>query len=77
MRPVRLLNVTATDTSASSYLTAWPDGTGRPTASDPNWVAGETVPNLAVVKLGDAGKLDLCNAAGSADVIIDITGWYR
>ena len=70
-------NITVTDTSAASYLTAWPDGTTRPTASDLNWTPGATVPNMAVVALSRDGKLDLYNAAGSADVIIDVTGWYR
>ena len=70
-------NLTVTDASAASYLTAWPHGVTRPEASDLNWVAGKTVPNLVVVKLGEGGKLDLYNAAGSVDVIIDVTGWYR
>ena len=70
-------NITITDPTAASYLTAWPDGAIRPTASDLNWIAGATVPNLAVIKLGANGKLNLYNAAGSTDVIIDVTGWYR
>jgi len=70
-------NITVTDTTAPSYLTAYPDGSSRPTASDLNWVAGQTVPNLAVVKLGADGKLDLYNAAGWTDVVIDVVGWYR
>src|SRR5207237_9558500 len=42
-------NVTVTDTTSGSYLTAWPDGAARPLASDLNWTNGVTVPNLAVV----------------------------
>jgi hypothetical protein len=68
--------ISAGDPWGSSYLTAWPDGTGRPTASDLNWVSGETVPNMVVVKLGTAGKLDLYNALGTTDVIVDVVGWY-
>jgi hypothetical protein len=70
-------NLTVTDTSGSSYLTAWPDLATRPTASDLNWVAGQTVPNLVVVGLGSDGKLDLYNAVGSTDVILDVVGYYR
>lgn len=70
-------NLTVTDTTAQSYMTAWPDGTTQPTVSDLNWAAGTTVPNLLVVKLGPNGNLDLYNAAGSTDVIIDVVGWYR
>jgi hypothetical protein len=70
-------NVTVTDTTGSSYLTAWPDLATRPTASDLNWVSGQTVPNLVVVALGANGKLDIFNAAGSTDVILDVVGYYR
>ncbi len=70
-------NLTVTDTTGSSYLTAWPDLATRPTASDLNWVAGQTVPNLVVVALGTNGKLDIYNAAGSTEVILDVVGYYR
>jgi len=70
-------NVTVTGTTGASYLTAWPDGANRPTASDLNWVAHQTVPNLVVAKLGANGKLDLYNAAGVTDVILDVVGYYR
>jgi hypothetical protein len=70
-------NLTVTDTTAPSYLTAYPDGVTRPTASDVNWIAGETVPNLTIVKLGAGGAIDLYNAAGHTDAIIDVVGWYR
>ena len=72
-----VLNITVTNGTASSYLTVWPDGTTRPLASDLNWVAGQTVPNLVVVGLGANGKLDIYNAAGSTDVILDVVGYYR
>jgi hypothetical protein len=71
-----VLNVTVTGTTAGSYLTVWPNLTSRPNASDLNWAAGLTVPNLVVVKLGADGKLGVYNAAGSTDVIIDVVGWY-
>jgi hypothetical protein len=71
-----VLNVTVTDTTASSYLTVWPDGATQPNASDLNWVTGLTVPNLVVVKVGANGKIDLFNPAASANVIIDVVGWY-
>ena len=71
-----VLNVTATNTTAASYLTVWPDAASQPNASDLNWVPGLTVPNLVVVKVGPTGKIDLYNPAGSTDVIIDVVGWY-
>jgi hypothetical protein len=71
-----VLNVTVTGGTAPSYLTAWPDGTSQPVASDLNYVAGQTVPNLVVVKVGANGKVDLFNAAGSVNIIADVVGWY-
>ena len=71
-----VLNVTVTDTTAGSYLTAWPDQATRPTASDLNWVPGLTVPNLVVVKLGPNGLVDFYSPAGSTDLIVDVVGWY-
>jgi hypothetical protein len=71
-----VLNITVTDTTAPSYLTLWPDGTAQPLASDLNWVAGDTLPNLIVVKLGTNGSIDFYNGFGMTDVIVDIVGWY-
>jgi hypothetical protein len=71
-----VLNVTVTGSTAPSYLTVWPDGSAQPVASDLNWVNGETVPNLVVVKLGSNGNIDLFNGVGSVNVVIDIVGWY-
>jgi hypothetical protein len=71
-----VLNVTATNPTTGSYVTAWPDGVAQPLASDLNFSAGLTVPNLVVVKLGTNGAIDLYNAFGSVDVIVDVVGWY-
>jgi hypothetical protein len=71
-----VLNVTVTGPTASSYLTLWPDGEFRPLASDLNFTAGQTVPNMVVVKVGADGLINVYNAAGSTDVVIDVMGWY-
>ena len=71
-----VLNVTVTNPTTGSYLTIWPDGTARPTASDLNFVSGLTVPNLVVIKLGTSGGIDIFNAAGTTDVVVDVVGWY-
>src|SRR6202165_2896060 len=72
-----ILNVTITDTSAASYLALYPTAAPRPTASNLNWVAGGTVANLVEVALGPDGAVDLFNAAGSADVVVDAQGWVQ
>ncbi|MHB8510373.1 MAG: peptidoglycan DD-metalloendopeptidase family protein [Candidatus Dormibacteria bacterium] len=71
-----VLNVTATNPTATSYLTGYPTGVAEPTASDLNWFAGDTVPNLVVVKVGSDGRVDLANYAGNTDLVVDIEGWY-
>jgi hypothetical protein len=71
-----VLNVTATNPSASSYVTVWPDGAARPLASNLNFVAGQTVPNRVIVKVGTSGKVDLYNANGTVDLIVDVGGWF-
>ena len=70
------LNVTVTETTATSFLTVYPAGGARPLASNLNWVAGETVPNLVVVPVGSGGEVTFYNYAGSTDVIADLEGYF-
>jgi hypothetical protein len=71
-----ILNVTATDTTASSFLTVYPSTATRPLASDLNWTAGVTIPNLTVATLGSNGMVSFYNAAGSTDVVVDLFGFF-
>ena len=71
-----VMNVTVTGATTASYLTVFPDGATRPTASDLNYTIGLTVPNLVVVKVGTGGQVDFFNAVGITDVIVDVVGWY-
>jgi hypothetical protein len=68
-------NVTATDTTSLSYFTVYPGGV-RPLASDVNWSAGQTVPNLTVATLGNTGALDVYNRLGSTELVIDAFGYF-
>jgi hypothetical protein len=71
-----VLNVTATEPSGpDSYLTLFPAGTAQPVASNLNFVAGETVANLVVVRVQN-GKVSIFNNAGSTHVIADVQGWF-
>jgi hypothetical protein len=69
-------NVTATDTTAASYLTVWPAGSKRPLASNLNWSAGQTVANLVTVPLSATGALQVYSPNGNADVVVDVEGFY-
>lgn len=69
-------NITVTQPTNDSYLTAYPSGAERPLASDLNFAARQTVANHAVVALGEDGSFDLYNAAGDAHVVVDILGYF-
>ncbi|MDQ4069361.1 MAG: hypothetical protein M3203_07815, partial [Actinomycetota bacterium] len=62
--------------SATSFLTVFPTGQTRPGASNLNFVANQTVPNLVVAKVGTGGKVNLYNALGTVHAIADVAGWY-
>jgi ATP phosphoribosyltransferase len=70
-----VVNITATDTTAPSYFTVYPGGS-LPLASSLNWAVGETVPNLVVAALSPTGAFTVYNNQGSADLVVDVLGWY-
>ena len=74
------LTVTATNPTVPSYLTVWPAGATRPTASNLNFLGAETVANNVVVAVpqsgADAGEVSIYNANGSTDVVVDVSGYY-
>ena len=70
------VNVTATDPTANTYITVFPAGGARPTASNLNLVPGATVPNMAIIKVGTGGMISLYNNGGNTDLIVDVLGWF-
>jgi hypothetical protein len=71
-----VINVTATEATADGFVTVYPTGVTRPTASNLNVRPGQTVPNLAVVKVGASGRISLFNSAGSIHLVADVVGWF-
>lgn len=75
-----VLNLTVTAATKPSYLTVWPAGTTRPTASSINFVAGTNRANLVTMPLGtvgtNTGKVSIFNNLGSVQVIADVMGYY-
>ena len=71
-----VVNVTATGGTAGSFLSVFPSGSAVPTASNLNFAAGQTIPNLAVVKIGANGKISFFNAVGAVDVVVDVVGYF-
>lgn len=71
-----VLNVTGVAPTSATYLTVWPGGAARPTASSLNLVRGLTVPNLVVAKVGRDGIVNIYNSSGAIDLVADLTGWF-
>jgi hypothetical protein len=70
------MNVTVDKPTGPSYLTVFPAGSTQPTASNLNFVANSTIPNLVVVKIGAAGQVSVFNQSGKVHVIADVAGYY-
>lgn len=72
-----VLNVTAVSPTTNGVATVYPDGDSVPTASNLNWRAGETEPNLVVVPVGSDGKVDLWNGStGTVQFLADEAGYF-
>ena len=70
------LNVTATNPTQSSYLTVWPTGQVRPGTSNLNTTAGMSVANMVTVGVGAGGQVNIYNAGGTVDVLVDVMGYF-
>jgi hypothetical protein len=71
-----VLHVTAVAPTAASFISVFPTGVERRETANLNFVAGQTVPNLVVAKLGANGNGDLFNAAGAVDIVVDLNGYF-
>jgi uncharacterized membrane protein len=66
-----VLNFTVTNPAAVGYVTVYPCGVTRPVASNLNFVADQTVPNLVLAKLGRRGRVCVYSNVAT-DVIADV-----
>ncbi len=67
-------NITVANPTGPGYLTLFPTGAARPTASGINYVAGQSIANGVTVKLSSAGRIDIY-AKTTTDVIFDAVGF--
>ena len=70
-----VLNVTVTEAAGPGFITVWPCGQAQPLASNLNYVAGSTIPNAVVTKIGQDGKVCLFNSAAT-HLIVDANGYF-
>ena len=72
-----VLNVTVTDATRSGNITVYPAGATEPLASNVNFVASQTVADLVIAKVGDAGQIELAdNSTGTVELVADVSGYY-
>jgi hypothetical protein len=71
-----VLNVTVTAALGAGFATVFPCGSELPNASNLNFVAGVTVPNLVVSKVGVGGKVCVFVSAGTY-LIADVSGYFE
>jgi hypothetical protein len=70
------INVTAVASTSNGFLTVWPTGSSMPNTSNINFVAGDVVPNLAIVKVGTGGRISIFNETGATNLLVDVVGWF-
>ncbi|MGH3417703.1 MAG: PKD domain-containing protein, partial [Actinocrinis sp.] len=72
-----VVNLTALAATQSGYLEVYGHGDPAPGTSALNFGVGDVVPNLAVVKLGADGSIDLLNGSGgTVQLLADVTGYF-
>jgi hypothetical protein len=72
-----VLNVTVTQPTAAGFLKVYAAGsTSQPPTSNLNFVAGQTVPNLVLTKVGSLGTVTIFNgSSGTVHVFADVAGY--
>lgn len=71
-----VMNTTVTQPSTSSFLTVYPQGVPTPNASNLNFLQAQTVANLVITHMSQAGFVSLFNRAGTTHVVGDIAGYF-
>ena len=69
------LNLTVTEPVLDGFATAYPCGLKPPVASNVNFRAGQTVPNLVIAKPGALGQVCVVTNV-AAHLVVDLQGWF-
>jgi hypothetical protein len=72
-----VLNVTVTQPTRDGTVVVFPFGATPPLASNLNFVAGQTIPNLVFSKVDDSGRVTLRNnSSGTVHLVADLAGFF-
>jgi hypothetical protein len=81
VQPVALVaNLTGIAGTANTVFILYPSDKAAPRSSDLNPSAGQVIANLAVVGLSTTtsdGYINLYNAAGDINAVLDVAGWFQ
>jgi hypothetical protein len=71
-------NMTIVVPTAGTWLTAYPGPAGAPVpfTADLNSPAGDIRGNMVLIRLGPDGSINVANAAGASDIVLDVVGYY-
>ncbi len=70
-----VVNLTGVSPPEGTFLTVFP-GPRLPSTSDLNLSTGDVRANLVVAKLSSNGTISIANSTGTANVVVDVLGWY-
>jgi alpha-tubulin suppressor-like RCC1 family protein len=70
-----VLNVTVTGPIGNAFVTVFPCGSEQPNASNINYLAGQTIANLVIAKVGDGGNVCIFTLA-PGHLIADVNAYY-
>lgn len=72
-----VVSITSDNVAAETVFTAFPaGGMAVPGVSNLNPAAGENAANLAIIRVGTAGEITLLNRTPTANIIVDVYGWF-
>lgn len=71
-----VVNLTVAESGGPGWVAAYPTGRSRPNASNLNMAAGAVRANLAVVQIGDDGRIALHVAETGAHLMVDVMGSF-
>jgi hypothetical protein len=69
------LNMTVVNAAAAGFATVFPCGQPRPEASNLNFAAGQTIPNLVIARPGVNGRVCVYSDA-TIDLLADVSGFF-
>lgn len=71
-----VMRISLLNPTEATWAVLWPDGQARPGTTMISAGVGEDISNVAVVKLGPQGKVNVYNAAGKTHVVAEVQGYF-